>query len=287
MARESLEARRARCQTRKHGSRRAAGAKGNAAWGWGRAARAWQQTMVSASHCVGLTLPGMMLLPGSFSGSDSSPSPHRGPLPSRRMSLATCAPPHPAQHPAPARICWLPVHPCKARPVGYLCPALPYPAQHPHAAGPVQGVRQGSCGLLCGWLAPLALPGGAQARALNSETATVLSAPLASTIASCAASASNLLGAVTKGSPMSSATAAANFSAKPFFVFRPVPTAVPPCARMRGQCARTGHRAQSAPGQAADSLLLRMQGLGSWQTRPESKQCKVKGGGTHTTVLDF
>ena len=59
------------------------GAKGAA----GR--RAWQQTMVSASHCVGLTLPGMMLLPGSFSGSDSSPSPHRGPLPSSRMSLPT------------------------------------------------------------------------------------------------------------------------------------------------------------------------------------------------------
>ena len=33
-------------------------------------------TMVSASHCVGLTLPGIMELPGSFSGSSSSPSPH-------------------------------------------------------------------------------------------------------------------------------------------------------------------------------------------------------------------
>jgi hypothetical protein len=32
--------------------------------------------MVIASHCVGLTLPGMMLLPGSFSGSSSSPRPH-------------------------------------------------------------------------------------------------------------------------------------------------------------------------------------------------------------------
>jgi hypothetical protein len=29
----------------------------------------WQQSMVSASHCVGLTLPGMIELPGSFSGS--------------------------------------------------------------------------------------------------------------------------------------------------------------------------------------------------------------------------
>ena len=28
----------------------------------------WQHTMVMASHCVGFTLPGMMLLPGSFAG---------------------------------------------------------------------------------------------------------------------------------------------------------------------------------------------------------------------------
>lgn len=41
------------------------------------------------------------------------------------------------------------------------------------------------------------------------ETATVLSVPLASTIASWAASASNLLGAVTNGSPVSSATVCA------------------------------------------------------------------------------
>lgn len=45
-------------------------------------------TMVSASHWVGLTLPGMMEEPGSFSGRRSSPRPHRGPLPRRRMSLA-------------------------------------------------------------------------------------------------------------------------------------------------------------------------------------------------------
>ena len=50
----------------------------------------WAQTMVKASHCVGLTLPGMMLLPGSFSGSLSSPSPHLGPEPRNRMSLAIC-----------------------------------------------------------------------------------------------------------------------------------------------------------------------------------------------------
>lgn len=32
-------------------------------------ARTWQHTMVSASHWVGFTLPGMMLEPGSFAGS--------------------------------------------------------------------------------------------------------------------------------------------------------------------------------------------------------------------------
>ena len=45
-------------------------------------------TMVSASHCVGLTLPGMMDEPGSFSGMRSSPMPQRGPLASQRTSLA-------------------------------------------------------------------------------------------------------------------------------------------------------------------------------------------------------
>src|SRR5580765_986078 len=44
--------------------------------------------MVSISHWVGLTLPGMIELPGSFSGRRSSPRPQRGPEPSRRMSLA-------------------------------------------------------------------------------------------------------------------------------------------------------------------------------------------------------
>ena len=46
------------------------------------------QTIVSASDCVGFTLPGMIDEPGSFSGSSSSPSPARGPEPSQRMSLA-------------------------------------------------------------------------------------------------------------------------------------------------------------------------------------------------------
>ena len=48
----------------------------------------WQHTIVSASACVGLTLPGMIEEPGSFSGKINSPRPERGPEPSRRMSLA-------------------------------------------------------------------------------------------------------------------------------------------------------------------------------------------------------
>src|SRR5207253_8558481 len=46
------------------------------------------QTIVSASDCVGFTLPGMIDEPGSFSGIVSSPRPHRGPLASQRTSLA-------------------------------------------------------------------------------------------------------------------------------------------------------------------------------------------------------
>ena len=41
-----------------------------------------------ASHWVGLTLPGMILDPGSFSGRISSPRPLRGPLPKNLMSFA-------------------------------------------------------------------------------------------------------------------------------------------------------------------------------------------------------
>ena len=48
----------------------------------------WHATIVIASDCVGLTLPGMIEEPGSFSGSSSSPSPLRGPEPSQRMSFA-------------------------------------------------------------------------------------------------------------------------------------------------------------------------------------------------------
>ena len=45
-------------------------------------------TMVMASHWVGLTLPGMIELPGSFSGMMSSPMPLRGPEAYQRTSLA-------------------------------------------------------------------------------------------------------------------------------------------------------------------------------------------------------
>src|SRR5690242_20811157 len=44
--------------------------------------------MVSASLWVGLVLPGMIEEPSSFDGRINSPSPERGPEPSRRMSLA-------------------------------------------------------------------------------------------------------------------------------------------------------------------------------------------------------
>ena len=45
-------------------------------------------SIVTASLCVGLTLPGMIDEPGSFSGMLISPMPLRGPLASQRTSLA-------------------------------------------------------------------------------------------------------------------------------------------------------------------------------------------------------
>src|SRR6185503_206870 len=48
----------------------------------------WAQIIVSASLWVGLTLPGMIELPGSFSGMLISPRPALGPLASQRTSLA-------------------------------------------------------------------------------------------------------------------------------------------------------------------------------------------------------
>ena len=47
-----------------------------------------QQTMVAASLCVGLTLPGMIEEPGSLAGIAISPMPQRGPLASQRTSFA-------------------------------------------------------------------------------------------------------------------------------------------------------------------------------------------------------
>ena len=63
-----------------------------------------------------------------------------------------------------------------------------------------------------------------------SDAASVASAPDVNTIASCAASAANLFGAETNGSPVSSAIFAAVASPNPGGAFNPVPTAVPPIA---------------------------------------------------------
>ena len=40
------------------------------------------------SHCEIKSIPGMIELPGSFSGKDNSPRPHRGPEAKNRISLA-------------------------------------------------------------------------------------------------------------------------------------------------------------------------------------------------------
>src|SRR5258706_514888 len=114
----------------------------------------WHETMVSASHCVGFTLPGMIELPGSFSGIESSPMPQRGPLASRRISLAI----------------------------------------------------------------------------FMSAAASALRAPCACTIASCAARASNLLGAVTKAQPVRRESSAAARAPNSGCALSPVPPAVPPSA---------------------------------------------------------
>jgi len=47
--------------------------------------------MLTDSLCVGFTFPGIIELPGSFSGRDNSPKPHLGPLPRNLMSFAICA----------------------------------------------------------------------------------------------------------------------------------------------------------------------------------------------------
>ena len=61
-------------------------------------------------------------------------------------------------------------------------------------------------------------------------TASVRIAPLAKTRSSCDASAANLLRADVNGSPVISAIFAAARSANSGWVFKPVPTAVPPIA---------------------------------------------------------
>ena len=66
---------------------------------------------------------------------------------------------------------------------------------------------------------------------LWSETATVFIIPDISTIASCVAIASNLFSAVLKLIPVNLDTLEANNFEKLFFVFKPVPTAVPPWAK--------------------------------------------------------
>src|SRR5258708_4233015 len=106
-------------------------------------------SMVIASDCVGLTLPGMIELPGSFSGMEISPIPERGPLASQRTSFAI----------------------------------------------------------------------------LVSDAASVFSAPCAFTSASLAASASNLLRAETKGSPVSFPSSFATLAPNSGWALRPAPTA--------------------------------------------------------------
>uniref|UniRef100_T1IQQ7 Uncharacterized protein n=1 Tax=Strigamia maritima TaxID=126957 RepID=T1IQQ7_STRMM len=60
--------------------------------------------------------------------------------------------------------------------------------------------------------------------------AITFNAPCTSAIESLLANASNLLGAVLNGSPIKKKNRT-TFSAKPFLVFNPVPTAVPPAAK--------------------------------------------------------
>ena len=46
------------------------------------------QTIIIDSHITGLTLPGMIELPGCVAGNWISPIPQRGPLPRSRISFA-------------------------------------------------------------------------------------------------------------------------------------------------------------------------------------------------------
>ena len=108
------------------------------------------------------TFPGMIELPGSFSGSDSSPSPHLGPEARNRKSLA----------------------------IFMMEQAITFNA-----------------------------PEIVQASGKRDQTRwSKMNSPETSTIASCAASASNLLGAVSNGRPVIFETSSATFSAKPILV---------------------------------------------------------------------
>ena len=112
-------------------------------------------TIVTASHWVGFTFPGIIEEPGSFSGKISSPYPARGPDPKNRISFAIF-------------------------------------------------IRQ---------------------------TAVVFIVPEKLTIASWAANEANLFGEGLKGSFVIFFISATIFLSKPFLVFSPVPTAVPPWAK--------------------------------------------------------
>ena len=105
---------------------------------------------------------------------------------------------------------------------------------------------------------------------LKSDVARVLSWPWASTMASWAASASNLLGAVMKSWPVILLTSDAMSSAKPVNVLIPVPTAVPPCASIlrRGRHDFIRSTPNSQLLYIARELLAQRQGCGVLQMRP-------------------
>ena len=83
-----------------------------------------------------------------------------------------------------------------------------------------------------------------------SVAAVVRSAADAASVASCPASAANLFGALTIGSPVSVAIALAARSANSGWALRPVPTAVPPSAIARSSLCAASMRAMS-PARAA------------------------------------
>ena len=130
-------------------------------------------SIVSASHCVGLTLPGMIELPGSFSGMRDLAEPAA--RPARRASARR----------------W----------------------RSSSATRRASSARRARC-----------------------------------TSASCAASASNLFGAVTNGRPVSSRELGRDARRRtPGGAFRPVPTAVPPSA--------SSHRCGSAAAHVRDAVV--------------------------------